>query len=119
MYLATDSQDIIAEAAQGSANLTAEGTSLSQFRIRYLQFQRSKYDYGSNEPGNYIEKRAKEQLGLVNDVLDESFLDLLLLSRAAVVAGSMMSNLPRLALQMRVTPPGLETRRLPYITLDG
>ena len=51
-----------------------------------------------------------------NTVLEEALLDLLVLSQARVLAGAMLSNMPRLALQMRVRPSG---KRPPYISLDG
>lgn len=45
-------------------------------------------------------------------------LDLLLLSRARYIAGSMYGNMPRVALQLRPTAPG-DARRLAWVTTDG
>ena len=39
-------------------------------------------------------------------ILEETMLDLLLLSRARYIAGSMYGNMPRVALQLRPTAPG-------------
>ena len=47
-----------------------------------------------------------------------ALLELLLLSRARFIAGSMYGNMPRLALQLRTTTPG-DVRRLAYVTTDG
>ena len=49
-------------------------------------------------------------------VVEETLLDVLHLSRGATIAGGMAGNVPRLALQLRVRPPG-ESR--PYIALDA
>ena len=51
-------------------------------------------------------------------ILEETMLDLLLLSRARYIAGSMYGNMPRVALQLRPTAPG-DARRLAWVTTDG
>ena len=50
-----------------------------------------------------------------NTVLVEALMELLLLSRSRVIAGQMLGNMPRLALQLRVRPPGISW----YVSLDG
>lgn len=47
-------------------------------------------------------------------MLVEALMELLLLANAQLVVAAMMSNLPRLALLLRVTPPGEST----YVSLD-
>ena len=61
---------------------------------------------------------AAPELRSESTILEETMLDLLLISRARYIAGSMYGNVPRLALQLRPTTPG-DRRRLPYITTDG
>ena len=51
-------------------------------------------------------------------ILEETMLDLLLLSRARYIAGSMYGNMPRVALQLRPTAPG-DARRLAWVSTDG
>ena len=104
LFLATDSQSIVDEAA-------AMATSLP-FEICYLDISRQKYDTEA-----WIElASAKERTQL--SILEETMLDLLLLSRARYISGSMYGNMPRLALQLRPTTPG-DARRLAYVTTDG
>lgn len=50
-------------------------------------------------------------------LLVEALLDAIMLSRSTVLVGSMMSNFPRLALQLRVQAPREGVLR--YLTLDG
>jgi len=112
VFLASDSTAIFEQAGQPDA------LSLP-FKLHYLHLDRNKYDFGSNQPGDYIEVQAGSNPALTSDLFLEALMDLLLLSRASILAGSMMSNLPRLALQMHITQPGEMIRRMPYITLDG
>jgi hypothetical protein len=104
LFLATDSQSIVAEAVAASASLP--------FRVSHLGFDRAKYDTTA-----WIELASARQHSQLS-ILEETLLDLLLLSRARFLAGSMYGNVPRLALQMRPTAPG-DPRRLAYITTDG
>lgn len=50
-------------------------------------------------------------------VLTSTLMDVLLLSRSTVIVGSMMSNFPRAALQMRLQAPLLGNER--YLSLDA
>ena len=50
-------------------------------------------------------------------LLLEALLDTFMLSRSSVLVGSMMSNFPRLALQLRVQAPIGDRKR--YLALDG
>ena len=104
LFLATDSQRIVAEAKAAAASLP--------FEIDYLQIDRNKYDSAA-----WIELRSAQQRTQLA-ILEETLLDLLLLSRARYLAGSMYGNVPRLALQLRPTTPG-DPKRLAYITTDG
>ena len=77
-----------------------------------MRIDRAKYDSSA-----WIELASAKQRNQ-GSVVDETLLDVLLLSRARYVAGSMYGNVPRLALQLRATTPG-DPRRLAYITTDG
>lgn len=104
VFLATDSERILNEARAAAASLP--------FSMYYLDIDRAKYDTEA-----WIElASARSRTTLA--ILDETLLDLLLLSRARYIAGSMYGNVPRLALQLRVTTPG-DPRRLAYVTTDG
>ena len=104
VFLATDSHKIAAEAAAASASLP--------FTVHYLSFDRAKYDTEA-----WIElASAKAHMHL--HILEETMLDILLLSRARFIAGSMYGNVPRVALQLRPTHPG-DKHRLAYLTTDG
>jgi hypothetical protein len=104
VFLATDSQKIIDEVAAVASSLP--------FTVHFLAFDRTKYDTEA-----WIElASAKEHTQL--RILEETLLDLMLLSRARYIAGSMYGNVPRLALQLRPTAPG-DGRRLAYVTTDG
>lgn len=48
-------------------------------------------------------------------VLLEALMELMLLSRSRVIVGQMLGNMPRLALQLRVRPPGISS----YVSIDG
>ena len=104
LFLATDSQAIIDEAEAAAASLP--------FSVHYLRFDRTKYDTSA-----WIELASAKQRSQIA-ILEETLLDLLTLSRARYLAGSMYGNVPRLALQLRATKPG-DARRLAYITTDG
>lgn len=104
VFLATDSQSIAEEADRAAAQLP--------FEVFHLRLDRGKYDSEA-----WIEL-ASARKHAQSAVLEETLLDVLLLSRARYIAGSMYGNVPRLALQLRPTAPG-DLRRLSYITTDG
>ena len=104
VFLATDSASIIEEAEVMRAQV--------QFEIVFLRLNRSKYDTEA-----WIELASAADRSQA-DILVEALLELLLLSRARFIAGSMYGNMPRLALQLRTTTPG-DVRRLAYVTTDG
>ena len=104
LFLATDSQRIVDEAAEAAKTLP--------FGVYFLPLHRAKYDSAT-----WIEL-ASAQAGSQARILEEALLDVLLLSRARFIAGSMFGNVPRLALQMRATTPG-DKHRLTYVTTDG
>lgn len=112
LFLATDSQAIVEEAkAPGGAR---------GFQISYLNIERAKYEPVMVRRGRGVTTKNIEDVLPRNEhgrssVLEEALLDVLLLSRASLVAGSMASNMPRLALNMRVRPPN----RTHYVALDG
>lgn len=104
VFLATDSHTIVAEAAAAAASMP--------FTVHYLGIDRAKYDTEA-----WIElASAKDHTQL--HILEETMLDILLLSRARYIAGSMYGNVPRVALQLRPTTPG-DRNRLAYVTTDG
>lgn len=104
LFLATDSAQIVAEARAAAGSYA--------FEVHFLELNRSKYD--SEAWIELASAASRSQL----QILEETLLDLLLLSRARFVAGSMYGNVPRLALQLRPTTPG-DGRRLAYVTTDG
>ena len=104
LFLATDSQSIVDEAAAAAATLP--------FEVFYLNISRAKYDSEAWIELNSAKDRTK------GSILEETMLDLLLLSRARYIAGSMYGNMPRVALQLRPTAPG-DARRLAWVTTDG
>ena len=104
LFLATDSARIVAEAEAAASSLP--------FEVHFMRIDRAKYDSSA-----WIELASAKQRNQ-GSVVDETLLDVLLLSRARYVAGSMYGNVPRLALQLRATTPG-DPRRLAYITTDG
>ena len=91
VFLATDSESIISQVAAGAA---------APFTFHYLNISRSRY----NTPLPN-ELRATDATDRTQDLV-EMLLDLLLLSHSTVVVGTMQSNVPRLALQLRVEAPG-------------
>ena len=104
VFLATDSQSIVEQAKAAAASLP--------FSVYFLDIDRAKYDTEA-----WIELASAKSRSTLT-ILDETLLDLLFLSRSRYIAGSMYGNVPRLALQLRVTAPG-DPRRLAYVTTDG
>ena len=100
LFVASDSQRIIDEVSRGAA---------LPFKASFLALNRSRFD--TSKPTESIGTTASR----LNSLL-EALMDMLLLSRADHIAGQMMSNFPRVAIQMRVQAP---RRRAPgYISLD-
>ena len=83
------------------------------FEVTHLAFDR-KHIGDNGTTGTELGKRTRAR-DLA--VLVASLMDVLLLSRSSVLVGSMMSNFPRMALQMRVQAPLERQRR--YLALDG
>lgn len=96
LFIASDAQHIIDEAQQPS----------SEFAVNSLSLSRSKYKLAQNIEA--VQPRTNAT------ILEEALLEILSLSRATVIAGGMAGNMPRLALVLRVQPPGGS----PYVTLD-
>ena len=96
MFLATDSESIIRQANAGAA---------APYRVYFLNLSRAHYD--TTLPN---ELRATNRMQDLVDML----LDLVFLSHSAILGGTMQSNVPRLALQLRVQPPGSR-----FVSLDG
>ena len=134
-YLATDSQVIATQAAEGVASATLGAVRL--LNISRAKYEPPKYDSSKDnatrsrlglKPGDnsrlWIENFATGA-GTRAEVFDETMLDLLLLSRAPVIAGQMLGNMPRLAMQLRVSwPPVNRTsaqwpEECSYVSLDG
>lgn len=101
LFVASDAQAIIDEAARPDIRMRFT-------HVHTLAFRRDQYDTGLA-----VEAALSRDN---NTVLEEALLELFSLSRARIVAGSMLSNMPRLAMQLCVRPPG---RRPAYVSLDG
>lgn len=109
VFIASDSPDAV---ATGIALGPAYG-----FNVSSLHFDRTLIA-GSELVGNHsvgTEKGRRSQ-HRDNAVLIDSLMDALLLSRSNVLVGSMMSNFPRMALQLRIQAPLVGQQR--YLSLD-
>lgn len=100
LFVASDSQRIIDDVARGGA---------WPFQASYLLINRSRF-----ETAKPTEGLTESKIRL--NSLVEALMDMVLLSRANLLAGKMMSNFPRVALQMRVQQP--RRRGGAYIALD-
>lgn len=117
VFLATDSETVASEAQTATA-AAFEGGVLGSSPITFQRISRRKYEPAdrafSHRSNVWIENRAEEEDATWRrSVWDETMLDLLMLSRAGVIAGAMMGNMPRLAMQMRLATA------CPAISLDG
>ena len=92
----TNSAEIVEQAERGAA---------APFTVHFLRMDRSRYN--TTTPS---ERRGTDRM---QDLL-EALADLLFLVRSDLLAGSMFSNFPRLALALRVMAPGS-----PYVSTDG
>ena len=101
LFVATNSPRIIRDIEAGGA---------APFNVSYTRIDR----------GGHLGVATQRLSGaaLRRRVLIESLIDVLLLSRAEVIAGPMMSGFPRLAMQLRVQPPG-GANHSRYVALDG
>ena len=100
LFVASDAQHIIDDVARGGAR---------PFDATYLHINRSRFD--TAKPTEGITAASVRLNSLV-----EALMDIFLLSRAGTIAGKMMSNFPRVAIQLRVPPP--RRRGGPYVALD-
>ena len=82
------------------------------FNVSSLSLDRGVVE-GANALGTEKQRRTPDR---DRSVIVESLMDAMLLSRSDVLVGSMMSNFPRLALQMRVQTP--RRGQLRYVALD-
>lgn len=105
LFVATDSASVVAELERGAA---------APFAVTLLNISRA--HYASTTPTEMRHGRAARLR-----VLLEALLDVLLLSRAEVIVGPMMSNFARVAVQLRVQPPMADAAGGPprYVPLDG
>lgn len=95
LFVASDSQRVIDEIESGGAQ---------PFNTSYLRISRTRFETAA----------GTERLQLMSTRLNsmvEALMDMLLLSRSSVLAGKMMSNFPRVALQLRVQMPRSMPRR--------
>ena len=120
VFLATDSAEIALSAKRVGA---AAGFDVSTLQINRTQLE-SLCSSNSAAEGNAEVQCGTEFVTRTRErdraLLVETLLDALLLSRSTVLVGSMMSNFPRLALQLRVQMPLLEpVPVLRYLALDG
>ena len=100
VFLASDSESIV----RSSRDLPS---GLPPLRIYHLAMDRSKYDAAQR-----IEERNHSRAHRAQ-ILAEALLEAVLLSRARRIAGAMLGNMPRLALQLRVRDV------FDYAALDG
>ena len=105
LFIASDSREALEKAVK-------LGPSYG-FEVAHLSFNRARVE-GNGSLGTELARRSRSR-DLA--VLVESLMDVLLLSRSSVLVGSMMSNFPRMALQMRVQAPVGGQHR--YLALDG
>ena len=136
-YLATDSELIASQPAALAAQASTAPALAPLGSVHQQPFSRDKYDprtdaalaasatvasrFGGSSSGkksaafHWLEQFAATNATKRDAIFDETMLDLLLLSRAKLIAGQMMGNMPRLALQLRVSwpPPGHAPRALP------
>ena len=102
VYLASDSDSIVHDV--GSLNGAPD---LPAMRVYHLDINRSKYDSRTRiEERNHSGTRRMQ-------ILTETLLEVAFLSRAQRLAGAMLGNLPRLAMQLRVRS------QYDYVSLDG
>ena len=95
LFVASDSQRVIDEIESGGAQ---------PFNTSYLRISRTRFETAA----------GTERLQLMSTRLNsmvEALMDMLLLSRSSVLVGKMMSNFPRVALQLRVQMPRSMPRR--------
>ena len=82
---------------------------MTNFSIAFIPIDRGKYDRH-----NRLVELSLERSG--SEALVEALMELALLARSRLVGGSMLGNMPRLAMQLRVQPPATSPL---YVTLDG
>lgn len=102
LFIASDSQSIIDEVAAGGA---------WPFVTSFLKINRTRFE--TAKPTEQLAVRAMRLRSMV-----EALMDMLLLSRSSIIVGKMMSNFPRLALQLRVQLPRSKGAAGAYIALD-
>ena len=100
LFVASDSQQVIDEVARGGA---------LPFRASYLMINRSRFD--TARPTETITLAAARLSSLL-----EALMDMVLLARSSLIAGKMMSNFPRVAVQMRMQVPRRQAGA--YVSLD-
>ena len=101
LFIASDSQAIIEEVARGGAR---------PFTASYLSINRTRFDTAI--PTEQLDLKRERMRSLV-----EALMDMLLISRSSLVVGKMMSNFPRMALQLRTQLPRSQ-RAGAYVSLD-
>jgi len=102
LFVASDAQDVIDQVEAGAAR---------PFNASYLRINRSRFDTSA----------GTEKLVLAASRLSsliEALMDVLLLARSTLLAGKMMSNFPRVALQLRVQMPARRHNARAYVALD-
>lgn len=100
LFIASDSTQVIDQVAAGEAR---------PFVGAFLKINRTRFETSAGT------ERMELAAARLNSLL-EALMDMTLLARSSVLAGKMMSNFPRVALQLRVQMP---VRRQPaYISLD-
>ena len=116
VFFASDSAETLAQAA-------IVGPAYG-FNITSLKFERGNDDHDGVSCATSVGavgvtglELCKRSLARDRALLVEALLDAFMLSRSNVLVGSMMSNFPRLALQLRVQAPVGYRKR--YLALDG
>ena len=89
------------------------------FNVSSLRFDRGNIEGTAVDAQNHSIGTEMAKRSRTRDlaVLLESMMDVMLLSRSSVLVGSMMSNFPRMALQLRLQAPMGGVHR--YLPLDG
>jgi hypothetical protein len=100
LFVSTDSESVIAQAASGAAR---------PFEVCYVNSSRELYSSGVK---SVILEEAARAHG--QSLLDDALADAMLLAHSTTLAGTMQSSFSRLAMQLRSQP-----RATSYVSLDG
>ena len=112
VFMASDSSEAVAKAVEIGPRYG--------FKVFTLAYDRGNVEGAAALDANNRSlgtELARRSVARDRAVLVETLMDVLLLSRSSVLVGSMMSNFPRMAMQLRVQAPLPGEQR--YLALDG